>query len=459
MGLPQIPEFAGLLRSLSLTKKADSESVEIFPQEFATDGQTHVARDRAISVWYIPTQISWEALVRRVQGELRAKEHKDSVSLAHALIGVYCLHPKKEEAPVESFNSILDLIVDARLTQFFILPLEPPATLRRFSFGPFAVGALDLPKLESRSRKAGSDYHRLYGHSHMGKLTIERGVVPARMVDLRELRMLLDQHGYDKQIWNREVHGYFSALSKEYFEDFWSDFVESQSLPLALGAPYLGPDIFKLIPRSSSVAIFRTETGGHVAPHFAPAVRIDFGSADKTFNQVQAELESAYAFDGFTSSNWHRTLRSYISFVGRAKRHPAAGHLDEGFLHHIIALDLVFGGQELIGRTVSERVAMIVHKPLGLEFDAAVRLMNQAYSVRSKYVHEGQAVDLNMNADVERVTREVTLCLLRLQRDSSRELSVDRWLANLDYFVKAVRAEKGLSTEELRENGIAMGES
>jgi hypothetical protein len=128
--------------------------------------------------------------------------------------------------------------------------------------------------------------------------------------------------------------------------------------------------------------------------------------------------------------------------------------MNEGYLHYIIALDLVFGGHELIGRTVSERVGMIVYKPLGLNFDDSVKLMNQAYSARSKYVHEGRAVDPKMIMNVERVTREVTLCLLRLQRDSSRELSVARWLANIDYFVKAVQADRTISPEDLRANGI-----
>lgn len=98
---------------------------------------------------------------------------------------------------------------------------------------------------------------------------------------------------------------------------------------------------------------------------------------------------------------------------------------------------------------------MIVHKPLELTFDGALRLMSQAYSARSKYVHEGVSVSPATIADVERITREVTLCLLRLQRDGSGELAVDGWLANLDYFVKALQAGKALQPEELQANGIA----
>ncbi len=454
MGLPQIPEFVDFLRSLSLKQQTDRQSVELFSEELASDGQRYVGRDRSMTMWYTPTEIKWEALVKRIQEELRLRKHKASVPLVYALLALYCLHPKKDEAPVESFNWILSLIVDVRLTQFFILPKVPPPKLTRFSFGPFTVGTLNLPRLESRSRRAGSDYHDLYGRSHLGKLTIERDTVPARMVSWKDARVLFDQHSYDKQIWNRALHGYFSSLNQEYFEDFWTDFTESQALPLALGAHYLAPETFKLIPQSSSVSVFLTEEWGHVAPHFAPAVIIDFGSADKTFNRVKAELEKEYAFEGFTASDQHQTIRSYASFVGKAKRHLAAGHLDECYLHHVIALELIFGGHELIGKTVSERVAMIIHKPFGITFVNAVRLMNQAYAARSKYVHEGRPVDPKLIADMERVIREVTLCLLRLQRDSSRELSAERWLANLDYFVKAEQAEKTLPSEELQANGI-----
>jgi hypothetical protein len=454
MGLPQTPDFADLLRSVSLKRQPEWPSTEVFPEEVATDGQRIVARDPAITLWHSPGQISWQALVKRVQEELRNRKHKASVLLAQAIIAVYCLHPKKEEAPVESFNWMLDRILDAQLIQFFILVTEPPRTLARFSFGSFTLGALNSDRLASRSRRAGSDYHDRYGRSHLGKFTIERGTIPARIVDWHSMRTLFVQHKDDSGVWDRALHGYFSALSQEYFEDFWSDFVESQALSIALGAPYLAPQVFKLIPQSSSISIFIAEGWGHVAPHFAPTVLIDLVSADKRFKQIETELESVYHFAGFTDTDQHQTIKSYASFIGKGKQHLVAGNLGEGYLHHIIALDLVFGSEESISKTVTERVAMIVHKPLELTFDAALRLMIQAYSARSKYVHEGRSVSPTMISEVERITREVTLCLLRLQH-SSRELAVHGWLANLDYFVKALQAGKVLQPEELRANGIA----
>src|SRR5689334_4097265 len=123
MGLPQIPEFADLLRSLSLNKQPAWPSIELFPEERATDGQRVVACDPAITLWYSPTQIRWEAFVKRVQEELLKRNHKSSVLLAHALVAIYCFHPTKQEAPIESFNWMLDHILHAQLIQFFILAM------------------------------------------------------------------------------------------------------------------------------------------------------------------------------------------------------------------------------------------------------------------------------------------------------------------------------------------------
>jgi len=126
--------------------------------------------------------------------------------------------------------------------------------------------------------------------------------------------------------------------------------------------------------------------------------------------------------------------------------------VDEAFLHYVIALDLVFGSEQSIAQTVSERVAMIVYRPIGMSFRDAVSAISKAYGVRSKYVHEGRPVKGEMIDQIKVICREVLHCLLRLQR--SNDMRIDQWLRNLDYFVASVEANRAIADQELNHNGI-----
>jgi hypothetical protein len=455
MSLPDNAEFRALLSSLSIvapSEGADYGSVEAIPAGYALDGSRKIFEE-ARRIWFKSSgQMQWESLVKRIQAELIYRGHKSKELVVYALLCVYCLDPEKSGNPVESLNWILDKVVSMNLTQFYILPGQTPAEFHRFTFGEFTIGTLNADRLESRSRKAGSDYY-LRDYKHLfGRLTVERNSAPGKMLDWRPIKDSISRYQYSKSDWSRFVEAYYWSLSNEYWDEFWEVFFTSQSILIAAGAPVIRPRLFQMIRGAVPVSIFLSEEWGHVSPGFVDHLTIDLLGVDKKFPATAERLKREYGFEGFASNDLHRTLQAYASFVARAELHLAEANLDEAFLHYVIALDLVFGGEQSIAQTVSERVAMIVYRPIGMSFRDAVSAISKAYGVRSKYVHEGRPVKGEMIDQIKVICREVLHCLLRVQR--SNDMGIDQWLSNLDYFVASVEANRAIANEELNINGI-----
>src|SRR5438045_8048996 len=108
-----------------------------------------------------------------------------------------------------------------------------------------------------------------------------------------------------------------------------------------------------MVPGAVPVSVFLSEEWGHVSPGLLGHITMDLAGADKKFPATVERLIREYGFEGFTSNDLHRTLQAYASFVARAELHLAETNVDEAFLHYVIALDLVFGGEQSIAQTVS----------------------------------------------------------------------------------------------------------
>jgi hypothetical protein len=455
MSLPDNAELRGLLSSLSVvapSETADYGSVEAIPVGNILDSSNRIVED-ARRIWFKSSgQMRWESLVKRIQAELIYRGHKSKESVVYVLLCIYCLLPEKSVNPVESLNWILDKILSTNLTQFYILPGQTPAEFQRFAFGQFTIGTLNASRLESRSRKAGSDYYARYYTSLLGKLTIERDSAPVKALDCRSIKDSISRYQYSTSDWNRFVEAYYWSLSEEYWDECWEVFFTSQSLLIAAGAPVLRPRLFQMVPGVVPVSIVLSEEWGHVSPGLLGHITMDFGGVDKIYPATAERLKRQYGFEGFTSNDLHRTLQAYASFVARAELHLAEANVDEAFMHYVIALDVVFGSEQSIAQTVSERVAMIVCRTIGMSFRDAVSAISKAYGVRSKYVHEGHPVKGEMIDQIKVICREVLHCLLRLQR--SNDMRIDQWLSNLDYFVASVEANRAIADQELNDNEI-----
>src|SRR3989442_13506987 len=99
---------------------------------------------------------------------------------------------------------------------------------------------LNGQKLDSRARKAGSDFYARHGKVLARSFAIEREPCRVRVINWEWMstsykRAIAFDEGNVSR-WNRFIEAYFYYLSDAYFEDFWENFVEEQALQLAVGA-------------------------------------------------------------------------------------------------------------------------------------------------------------------------------------------------------------------------------
>jgi hypothetical protein len=464
MPLPDQPQFAALLQSLTLTRpeKAEEWSQEqIVPPSPAGD-ENGIFMEPGCSVWYRPCEgLTFDGLVRRVEKELTTQRHKADQSLARCVIGMFVLHPERRHNPVGVFNRLTSTIADADLSQFFVAPVPCQGKIHPFTLGEFTIGPANLSRIEHRTKKAGShDFFARWHHQLSDRFTVERNVVPCRAIGIPTLRDEIIKHiswsQEARRVWERCATYYFHALAISYAQDFWDALLSDQHLLIAAGAPYLDERVIRRLTPGQMISVFRNIAGGgFVAPIGQDFQVLEVAGVDTRIPKVIAELREQFGFAAYNETDVHHTLRTFALFLSKARRHELDGRMGEAFLHHIIALDLLFGEKDSATVSVSRRTAIIVHTALDITLGAAQKMINQLYDTRSKYVHRGIEMPNEEIAKAANVCREVLFALLRFQHDAKQSKTINGWLKNLDYLNSAIDAGKPIAMDELSALGIA----
>ena len=144
---------------------------------------------------------------------------------------------------------------------------------------------------------------------------------------------------------------------------------------------------------------------------------------------------------------------SSARFVSKAKRHIEQKRLDGGFLHFVIALDLVFGETDAANKSVSRRVAVSTHEAHGRPFTQQAEVVKRVYDARSRYVHHGNAVRTELIDDAADLCDEVLTVLLRLHGKGDA-LEVSKWLAQLDLFSSTIAAGRPVDQDDMSKYGL-----
>jgi hypothetical protein len=435
------------------------------PPTSARDPQGVIA-EQSCSIWFKPMgEFDLSSLIERVRKELEILGHNSQRNLILMLLCLNCLHQDQKESPVASLNEILNHVVDADLSQFYVLSCGPPDNFQRFKFGSFEVGKINLQRLEYRCKKADSDYFTLWGGTHSGKFAIERNTCRVRVFDWVWFSenygkaMLRDSEAL--KFWSRLTSAYFFFLSAAYFEDFWTQFLEEQELQNALGAPFMREREIRLLPSTASISIYLNigNRWGYVAPHGTSHLVLELAGMDKRIPLLLRTLKDDYCFEQFDSSELHQTIKTFARFISKAKRHMIEDRPAEGYLHFMIALDLLFGDKEELTRNIARRVAVITHRKLKVPFQDVVRSVARAYESRSKYVHEGDSSAMSDLDAVQQKTEEVLYCMLRLQKNTETHKPhfVESWRKSLDFFATAIESGRSIPDVEMVANGIWVG--
>jgi hypothetical protein len=464
MPIPRVAALESTLVSCSL-KPVQSEgyqSLVVVPSTAGRDEFGKIIDSPEIQLWVSANrEASVKSAIDRIGQELEAHGHVHDQTSALMIISLATLHPLYRADPISCLNNLIRSSARADLLQFFILPASAPRDFE-VTVGSFRLGNLDVSKLNYWSQRAKSDFHVRYQYLfEFPRMTIQRSlrqisVIPFNLSGELGLRGDINAPAYQSLI-----VAYFDYIARHHWRAFWHAFVEEQSPLVAFGAPFIPDTPLRTLPSTTMVSVFVRIAGkptGWVCPTNISFVALDFVSTDKRLVAAREELKTVYKFKSFSECESHQALRQFMLFLARAQRHASEGRISESFLHFIIALDLMFGGTEEIGRTVAKRVAAITYRALKADYEQIRKRVSDLYRLRSKYVHEGSEVNDENRNDVQRVCAEALRCFLRFQiyPESRRSGAVGSWLKRIDLIAAKIEAGEYPSDSELEANGVKL---
>lgn len=459
MPLPAAQEFEGLLSSLTLREPADHagwDSIELVAPRVQVEGNRQWLTEPTIAWARRTGNLTLTALVERLTKELGQRGHPSSEGLAGIILAIG-VHLPQSGSAVQAFNGLLDLIVPVDCTRYLIAPFPSPPSSVPFKVGRFRVGLLDLERLRYWCTKVGCDYFRRYPGAFANCLAIEGDHVPVLALDMRQLKSNAEARGLS--VPPQLLDNYFNLLTDSMRASFEQEFVATQEVFVAAGAPYIDVSDVRTILDSHFIAIYDCKKGATKWGYFCPlgiAARLDWGRVDEQIPRTIEMLKTRFGFEDFGNAEIFTSIRTFSRFVTRAYVHEAHGRRDEAFLHRVVALDLLFGTDGENTRTVCSRTAAVFAVSGSQPFADTLKLVKALYDARSRYVHAGKSVSSQDMDDLKPVLKVVFETLMRLQgRPKSQEDGfVARWCKDLDYVASALEAGRELPAADLAELGL-----
>lgn len=475
MLLPQSDKFEQLLASFSPSRPISGENWREFvavPKREAND-EDFRGQLPSISFWYREnSDLGLERVLAKIVDCLKEANHPANLDLAATISAIFAHTETNGSSAVERFNRVFLEVVASDLTQVAIIRyVDLPSY--QFQVGPFTIGPFNPENLAYRCKKSGSDYFERY-EKQLRKLpfSIERRFRSVPVVFWHRLLGIGPKEWTAPAGWSvtdetslktaiQAVEHYFDQTSALNFTLMLEELSAVQEIPTALGSGTFAVSPLHHLLGGCTVSVYLNIGGekiGFVSASSASSLNINMGGGNEGIPFTEAYLREKFQFVCPNGSEIHQSLKSFCRFLALGVEHKAAGRLAEGFLHHVIALDLLLGEASGSSASVSSRCAALTHRALGQSFALVEKEIQSIYKARSKYVHEGKQPEPNLFPTVQRVAREVAFCLLRLQthEDSKLEGFTGRWFKEIDFLVAAIEAQRPLSDDDWRKAGVGV---
>jgi|GEM_PF-3730343 len=452
MSIPNIPSFRDFLSSVSRHNPGllDYKSIQIRDEVTAkmVDGRT--VKKAPLHLWYkTDVGVTIDGVITKVVKELDLVRHPYNEQIAKIVLLLFTFHPDQQIDGVKALTEVIDLTTMSEISQFYILRDLISEDFEPVFFGDFSFEIMDPKRLAYKCEKAGSDYFKLYENSLVRRPWIARKKFSGVIINWH---FFLDRVKRDYHLEFLEmVVYYFEAVAASLFEDFWFNFNEQQNLYISLGIGNIQDRLFREILLSNAITIFQDivvdgKRMGYVVPvqvgNFWVSMPSDLG---RRVAQLSEELREGYTFPGPASGETFETIKTFTKFIAKGYRYLDENKKDDGFLHFVIALDLLFGDKQESTKTVSNRCSLLTHAKLKRNYYEQKRILAVIYDLRSKYVHAGLSIQDKYLNEIEPICREVLYCLLRLHKNSVRketQLTIELWKKKLDFAWSAIEANE-----------------
>lgn len=363
--------------------------------------------------------------------------------LARALLSITCLVAEGREARSEFFESVCARVA-TRLKQYFVVNAGLPSDQRSIVLGEFTVGRFDGEKFAYQAHRAGSAGWESAARARSGEFCIVRDVMTVTL-PLCVTRVNVSEEA--RPLVHGLVDTAYQALADGAWIDFWRGLEEVQFVEAALRTAYLDVDFLRLScsQGASMWTVFGEVAGarnGWVSPKTS-GVTIVMPQQD-AYRRLQRLVTEDMGFTEWRNSEVSRTTKTFCRMLWRAKslgtmrKVTSADQLDDAFLRHMIALEMLFNEKTSTAGTVARRAAAVVHRMCGEPYEAMKKSMEDLYDLRSRFVHQGKSVNSQELMRVAEVTSCCTEWLLLLARKA--EASWADVLRRVDFVAASLEA-------------------
>lgn len=398
-------------------------------------------------------KLSLDKVIEKIQSRLSQINHCNSKKIALILLYNFSFIDRKINS-VEKFNLFLSWKTTVDINQLIIFNI-PNNFNYNLSFGEFSVESLDSKKLSLMCEKIGTDFYELHGKKFYNNLSIRRKYFIVPIINIFKINRDF-KSPYTSKL-NEAYYAYFEELARYYYENFDYEFSEQQNLMTFLNNEFIELENFKLLFKPTFITMFLNIgefNDGWIIPNTATHLNINFPFIENNYRLLKNELLKKYSYvEGTKEKELGNTIYTFLNFCSKAKRFCINGLYDEGFLHYVIALDLVFGSESNSTSNVSKRASVCTYRTLGKSYKESCVIIKNIYSERSNYVHNGKSINKDNIEIVETICKETLMVFFRLNKKNIKWDNKE-WKKKLDLLIAHLNANELPTNEKFNDLGI-----
>ena len=265
------------------------------------------------------------------------------------------------------------------------------------------------------------------------------------------------------------IQYYFDDLSQALFEQFWREHSETQYLSVASGALLLDRSSLESLPGTAWLSMFwgfnLLRANGMVSmitetQHLRGTLGVRVYSLRKQLAMARQRLESEITTEfGLGPHSVCQSLLNFGRLVARSSEMEQRNYIEESFTLLTVAMESLLADKESIAATLSRRAGAIRAASGRDNFHDSVKLLSRLYTIRSKFVHEGEVIPPESLSELQEIARQIFFTAYRsqtcfLEAGGVRENWKPTWIAELDYISACFDVRMAVDADLAQRTGI-----
>jgi hypothetical protein len=236
---------------------------------------------------------------------------------------------------------------------------------------------------------------------------------------------------------------YFEALSVAWFNQFWEELEQQQTVSVALGGIYYDLTWFRdfNVGKGLQIAVYTHIDGenkqGWVIPIDLRLTTLKIDSKSRP-EELNVKIQEYYAGLDDTETNFVNLINVLTEFIAQGNRLLFHNKINEAFLNFWIGLDAVLNDDDKLAQSklLKKRVALLTFSTMGKSYQDQFANIEELYSLRGGLVHAGKPVSRQKSIEICNIAEIVleSLFIAHNKAKANKELSIDLWFKDIDDF-------------------------